>query len=362
MNVFAKNLEILLMNHDLVMVPGLGGFLADYKQAEFKNEDGNTVIPPSRTIVFNKDLKANDGLMVHSYMQTYDATYPQAFRQLELDVENINEHLNLNGWVIIDNIGTLHVNLDGHVTLEQMHHSVITPALFALPPIQVASVDELQHKLDIKTAIEQTSMLPIVKEEEQNRGNIISMRRRWRDVAISSAAAVALFFLFAFPAFKGTADRQYIAGPSIASEQVNSSTVENNKNIQGQSTDNTKESEQKTIVPSTQIILLQAPQQGQGSVVISSQQFNQSNSVSDPNGDYTIVVTVAANEQCAQSLVNKLNRQNIPGAYYYSDGKIEYVLYSRFATYDDANNTLESLKQVNKRFKKAWIMNLNKSK
>ena len=169
MNVFAKNLEILLMSHDLVMVPGLGGFLADYKQAEFENDESNTIIPPSRTIVFNKDLKANDGLMVHSYMQTYDATYPQAFRQLELDVENINEHLNENGWVIIENIGTLHVNLDGHVTLEQMHHSVITPALFALPPIQITSVDELQHQLNIKTAIEQTSMLPLAQDEEQSR-------------------------------------------------------------------------------------------------------------------------------------------------------------------------------------------------
>ena len=35
MKVLAKNLEILLLNNNLVMVPGLGGFLVDNKQAEF---------------------------------------------------------------------------------------------------------------------------------------------------------------------------------------------------------------------------------------------------------------------------------------------------------------------------------------
>ena len=360
MKVLAKNLEILLLNHDLVVVPGLGGFLVDYQQARIDEEDDSAMLPPSRTIVFNKELKNNDGLLVNAYMHNFDANYPQAYRQLEIDVEEIYDFLNGNGWVILENIGTLRMNIEGAVSFEQFHQSVITPSLFALPALKVKTVAELEKERNVIRAIEQNAQLPVA--EKNNKNNKLLLKRRWKDIAISSAAAVALFFLFAFPAFKGTSDRQYIAGPSIASEQVNSSTVENNKNIQGQSTDNTKESEQKTIVPSTQIILLQAPQQGQGSVVISPQQFNQSNSVSDPNGDYTIVVTVAANEQCAQSLVNKLNRQNIPRAYYYSDGKIEYVLYSRFATYDDANNTLESLKQVNKRFKKAWIMNLNKSK
>ena len=33
MKVLAKNLEILLLNNNLVMVPGLGGFLVDNKQA-----------------------------------------------------------------------------------------------------------------------------------------------------------------------------------------------------------------------------------------------------------------------------------------------------------------------------------------
>ena len=41
MNVLAKNLEILLLHHDLVMVPGLGGFVVDYKQAQFDENEND---------------------------------------------------------------------------------------------------------------------------------------------------------------------------------------------------------------------------------------------------------------------------------------------------------------------------------
>ena len=57
MKVLAKNLEILLLHNNLVMVPGLGGFLVDNKQAEFDSDENNLMLPPGRFIVFNKELR-----------------------------------------------------------------------------------------------------------------------------------------------------------------------------------------------------------------------------------------------------------------------------------------------------------------
>ena len=196
MKVLAKNLEILLLNNNLVMVPGLGGFLVDNKQAEFDSDENNLMLPPGRFIVFNKELKTNDGLIVHAYMQNYDATYPQALKQLEIDVQEINDLLDENGWVVLENIGTLRKNLEGHISFEQQHSSVITPSLFALPAIRLKSVAELEKERDIISNIEQTAALPVAKHHDADERTTV--RRRWRDVAISSAAAVAMFFLFAF--------------------------------------------------------------------------------------------------------------------------------------------------------------------
>ena len=36
----------------------------------------------------------------------------------------------------------------------------------------------------------------------------------------------------------------------------------------------------------------------------------------------------------------------------------DYVLFSRFATREDAQNALSALRQVNKKFSKAWIMEI----
>ena len=51
----AKHIEVLLLENDCVIVPGLGGFIAHNRQAEFK-ESENRFTAPARTIGFNPQL------------------------------------------------------------------------------------------------------------------------------------------------------------------------------------------------------------------------------------------------------------------------------------------------------------------
>ena len=64
----AKHIEVLLLENDCVIVPGLGGFIAHYRSCVY-NEDTGEFCPPARTIGFNPQLVMNDGLLVQSYMQ-----------------------------------------------------------------------------------------------------------------------------------------------------------------------------------------------------------------------------------------------------------------------------------------------------
>ena len=59
---FGKYIKELLLLHDCVIIPGLGGFVANYKPAEFDTLR-NTVSPPSKHILFNSNLVHNDGLL-----------------------------------------------------------------------------------------------------------------------------------------------------------------------------------------------------------------------------------------------------------------------------------------------------------
>lgn len=357
MNVLAKNLEILLLHHDLVMVPGLGGFVVDYKQAQFDENENDLLLPPARFVIFNRDLNVNDGLLVSAYMQNFDANYPQAYRQMELDVEELYNQLDIKGWVCLENVGTLRKDLEGRLFFEQIHNSTITPALFALPPIHVLSVAQLQNKEDISSNIQNTAVLPIAENQDNTERTLIR-RRRWRDIGISSAAAVALFFMFAFPYLKNNHESdKIIAGAAVAQTQevTDNMKQENMPEAKDVVSDNNNNTQQ---VVQPQIIVLQTPAAGQNAIVISQQDINNSATVNSENGKFSIVVTPAANEECAQYVIDEMLQQNIPGAFYYENDNMKFVLYSRFNSRAEAMKALNALKPINKRFRKSWIFEM----
>ena len=71
----SRHIESLMLNHDCVIVPGLGGFITQYMHARYIAEEG-LFLPPYRSVGFNQQLTFNDGLLVQSYMQAYDTSYP----------------------------------------------------------------------------------------------------------------------------------------------------------------------------------------------------------------------------------------------------------------------------------------------
>ena len=52
MKKLAKHIEVLLLENNCVIVPGLGGFIAHYQPAHF-DETRNEWVPPMRTFGFN---------------------------------------------------------------------------------------------------------------------------------------------------------------------------------------------------------------------------------------------------------------------------------------------------------------------
>jgi hypothetical protein len=58
----------LLFKHNCVIIPGIGGFVANYSQAEFKN-DNRTILPSRKRVAFNQSLIENDGLLVNKLSQ-----------------------------------------------------------------------------------------------------------------------------------------------------------------------------------------------------------------------------------------------------------------------------------------------------
>ena len=64
----SRHIESLLLHHDCVIVPGLGGFGTQYVPAR-RIEEEFLFLPPYRSVGFNQQLVLNDGLLVQSYMK-----------------------------------------------------------------------------------------------------------------------------------------------------------------------------------------------------------------------------------------------------------------------------------------------------
>ena len=83
-----KYIRELLLQHDCVILPGLGGFVANYRPATF-DAFQKTAIPPSREILFNANLMHNDGLLYAHISRETEYRYKEVQAMAEVYFKTI---------------------------------------------------------------------------------------------------------------------------------------------------------------------------------------------------------------------------------------------------------------------------------
>ncbi len=104
-----KYIHELLLENETVIIPGFGAFVSDYKPAEI-NEDTNELKPPSKEILFNRQIRNNDGLLVGSVALGESVSHFDALKKIEKERENIIYQLDKGEKVTLENTGELFVN------------------------------------------------------------------------------------------------------------------------------------------------------------------------------------------------------------------------------------------------------------
>jgi len=88
-----KYLSGLLFIHDCVILPGFGGLVTNYHNAEH-NEVSNTFFPPKKDVLFNKNLTYNDGLLINYLAKNLNITYKEAETKIKDEVQK--------AWLLLD--------------------------------------------------------------------------------------------------------------------------------------------------------------------------------------------------------------------------------------------------------------------
>lgn len=190
----AQHIEVLLLENDCVIVPGLGGFVAHYAPAT-RVEEENIFLPPTRIIGFNPQLKMNDGLLVQSYMSVYGTNFSDATKIVEREVDELIAALHEEGKVDLPNVGEVRYTIYDTFDFAPYDNKITTPYLYGLDAFEMQELSALEKPQAEKDTF---SLVPATTPKEK-RTFAVRFNRAYLTNAAAVAAVIILSFFFSTP-------------------------------------------------------------------------------------------------------------------------------------------------------------------
>lgn len=106
MDNLALHIEYLLLRHDCVIVPGFGAFLNMRKEADY-DKLNKKWFPMKSEVVFNSDIRNDDGLLANSVARKYKISFREARELIEKEVEVLKTALRLDGEYTLGTVGII---------------------------------------------------------------------------------------------------------------------------------------------------------------------------------------------------------------------------------------------------------------
>ena len=130
----------LAKQHTCVILPAFGGFVRNRKSAFFDAERG-CFVPASYEILFNQQLKHNDGLLVQELTVTNSVSVDCAQKMIDEAVAEINKNLSDNSVCSVSGFGCFAMK-NGIITFTQKAEIVGCPETFGLSEFYMPRLSE----------------------------------------------------------------------------------------------------------------------------------------------------------------------------------------------------------------------------
>jgi hypothetical protein len=143
----------LLFQHDCVILSDFGGFVANYVSAKV-DDATQRIFPPAKTVIFNKYLSNNDGLLAHKIIATDSISYEQALIDISGFVGEIKSALSISKRFEIDKVGVLFLDPDNNICFKPSSTNFLINS-FGLPIVKAIPLErekESISELPIKEA------------------------------------------------------------------------------------------------------------------------------------------------------------------------------------------------------------------
>ena len=133
----------LLLRHNCVIIPSFGGFVAKPISARIDYEKG-TMLPPGKSLLFNRQLINNDGLLVSEYAHSNHVSFDEAQLEVTSLVKSWGMTLQSGGRIEIDNVGNLFFDEERNICFEQDRFCNLLLESFGLGTVHFLSEEDVQ--------------------------------------------------------------------------------------------------------------------------------------------------------------------------------------------------------------------------
>lgn len=330
----SRHIESLMLNHDCVIVPGLGGFITQYMHARYIAEEG-LFLPPYRSVGFNQQLTFNDGLLVQSYMQAYDTSYPETVRLIDNAVKQLRNTITEEGKYELHGIGTLTQGVNGVYDFAPCEAGVLSPELYGLDSLPLATRTECLQQTadddDLQSA-KQHSKKPVKRSQKDY---TIRISREIVNYAAAAVVAIAFYLLWATPMLTTTQTERQTA--SVLGQCLFGHT-------------------QATAVAPTPVPTA-VPVAATTVHAPASPTAKDAEAAMPTAPCYTIVLASAITRNNADKFVEALHANGLAQAFVHQKGRMTRVLYGHYDTEEAARQAARTLRDQAD-FDDAWVMHL----
>ncbi len=155
----------LLLRHNCVIIPSFGGFVAKQTPAVIDYASG-FMSPPKKSLLFNRLLINNDGLLLNEIAREQQSTYDEAVNLVQSIVSEWQSRLAEGERITIENVGFLYADSEKNICFEQDRFFNLLLESYGLSKVYFISKQQIKQEEKESLAIKSiTTETPIQKEE-----------------------------------------------------------------------------------------------------------------------------------------------------------------------------------------------------
>ena len=160
-DLLAKMVKEVVLDHDSVTLPGVGSFVAELVPASFADR-GYTILPPYRRLYFSPK-QGSDNYLVALYARSNGVSEADATRILTDFLQEMKEVLKVKKTLVFSGLGRLRATRENHFFFVADEDLDIYPEGFGLQPISLKTHQETKEEVEEAVA----SLAGLLKADEK---------------------------------------------------------------------------------------------------------------------------------------------------------------------------------------------------